>query len=161
MDHMWRSLSGSVQVHDFHSPVPGAISDWKAKIQFIIESYYSAGQLAIGPDEKIIGRIGIDGTKLWQTPVETFTFSLGHSDHSFAPQRCHLIGVYVGSETSDNLKSVLLGTELNNICSFSINLPDGPHEIEIFFTGDHMVHYRLGECDAPTSSKGIELGVGL
>ena len=48
---------------------------------------------------------------------------------------------------------MLKSTGLNDIPSnLIVNLPDGPHELEIFFTGDHMLHYKLGECDAPTSS---------
>lgn len=50
---------------------------------------------------------------------------------------------YVGSETAYNLRLFLLNTNLNNIESkFVLNFDDGPHEIEIYFTGDHMAHYK-------------------
>ena len=59
----------------------------------------------------------------------------------------------MGSETHSNLKSVITCTTLNDIPgTITVDLPDGPHPVEIFFTGDHMCHHRMGECDAPTAS---------
>ena len=36
--------------------------------------------------------------------------------------------------------------------SMNVILEDGPHRIEFYFTGDHMCHYKLGECNAPSAT---------
>ena len=80
------------------------------KITFVVDSFeeanslfflffvVKAGLLQLSAGQQIIGRLGLDGTAMFNTQLEVFTFSLGMNGFEFKADMCHLLGLFMGKE---------------------------------------------------------------
>ena len=128
--YCWSALSSTIPRKDFWQPVPGAVCEWKPKLQQLLESYQECNKILQDNIQKVHIRIGVDGTNMWKANLETITYSFAEDQLCFNADAVHLLGIYVGKEIGSTLKKVNF---IKNLFANYFN--DIPEEVEIEIKG--------------------------
>ena len=147
----YRWLCAAVPTSTFAPNVlKGAHCELESKVQQLLSTYLGKGWITPNSENEVWLRLGVDGTLVWQTGVESITLSFAHIEVTDKPQLVHVIALAVGHESRDMLDDVFSSVQIkstfvwnnNNFCSIQARL---------FVCCDHMARVRLRQCSGATA----------
>jgi hypothetical protein len=163
---MWRHYTSDAKVVSVRKPtLQMSYIDIAQRLQQLVPLYLrrrAGGKPLIAQSElyadgsrtpRLCVKLGIDGTSMWQTSLESINLSFAHDGVWSSKDNVHVCALVMGHESGRMLRSAFdrnYGMQIEQ--SVTVRSAVGPLRCDMYVCADHVARVRLGQCDG-TSSK--------
>lgn len=146
----YRWLCDAVATGNFATHgLKGAFCNVNEKVQQLLHTYMGKGWISPNAANEVWLRLGVDGTLVWQTGVESVTLSFAHPQVAEKPQLAHLLALLVGHESRGMLDSLFSSVQVQSTYLWDAQF--STLRARLFVCGDHMARVRLRQCCGATA----------